>query len=243
MKISLNCDLGEGLSNDALIMPYINVCNIACGGHYGNAKTIQQTIKLAQKHQVEIGAHPSYPDKKNFGRLSLDVSETDLIKTIQQQLKLFTKILEQQKATLHHIKAHGALYNDIVKDEQKAKIYLKALEKYKENCLLFVPPNSIILQMARQQGFKICAEAFADRTYNDDLSLVSRKLPGAIIQQSKKALQQVLLIIERAKVISITGKKITINADTFCVHSDTENALQIVQHLYQYFNVKDTGIG
>lgn len=239
MNISLNCDLGEGLGNDALIMPYINACNIACGGHYGNALTIKQTIQLALKHPIKIGAHPSYPDIKNFGRLSLKISEEDLINCIQQQLSLFTKVLEEQNATLHHIKAHGALYNDIVKDEKIASIYLKAINVYKEKCLLFVPPNSVIMQLAMQQGFKICTEAFADRAYNNDLSLVNRKQPHAIIKQPEKVLQQVLSIIKNEKVVSVTGEKVCLKAETYCIHSDTENALQIVKHLYNHFNKKN----
>jgi len=239
MNISLNCDLGEGFSNDAFLMPYLWACNIACGGHFGNVTTIEQSVQLAQKHQVNIGAHTSYPDVENFGRVSLNISAEDLIQSLQQQLKLFEEVLEKQTATFHHIKAHGALYNDVAKDAQKAKIYLKAINHYKKDCLLFVPPNSAILKIAKQQGFLICVEAFADRTYNDDLSLLSRNLPNANIHQPEKALQQVLSIIKNEEVITINNRKIELQADTFCVHSDTENALAIVQHLHQFFNKKD----
>jgi len=238
MKINLNSDIGEGNRNDALIMPYLTACNIACGGHFGNEKTITQTIQLAQKHKVKIGAHPSYPDFENFGRLSLKISDGDLSQSLTIQLSQFENIVDKQNTNLHHIKAHGALYNDIAKDKQKAELYLKVLAKYRENCILFVPPNSIILDLSKQHGFKVCVEAFADRTYNDDLSLVNRKLPNAIIHQPEKALQQVLSIIENEEVTSITGKKIAIKANTFCVHGDTVNAIEIIQHIYAHFSTK-----
>jgi len=240
MTISLNSDLGEGKGNDALIMPYLSACNIACSGHYGNEETILQTILLAKKHKVKIGAHPSYPDTKNFGRTTLNISEENLIQSIKSQLALVEKVAEQLAVKFHHIKAHGALYNDIAKDDQKAKIYLKALAKYKEYCLLFVPPASTVLHIAKQQGYLTCIEAFADRAYNNDLSLVNRKLPNAIIEDKERALKQVLSIAENGEVVTTKGERITLKAATFCVHSDTANAVDIVKYIHHHFHSKKT---
>jgi len=239
MNINLNCDLGEALGNDALIMPHLSACNIACGGHYGNSITVKQTIQLAQQHKVKIGAHPSYPDFKNFGRVSLNISEEELTQSLQSQLALFKKIVAQQNTKLNHIKAHGALYNDVAKDVQKANIYLKAVESFKESCKLFVPPNSAIFSLAKQQGFLICVEAFADRTYNDDLSLVNRKLPNALIQKPQQASEQVISIAENKIVKTANGREVLIKADTFCVHSDTTNAIEIIRHIRKYFSSKN----
>ena len=168
-RIDINCDLGEGVGNEAELLPLIGSCNIACGGHAGDFVSMRETINLAKKNEVKIGAHPSYPDKANFGRQVMSISNKDLKISLQKQLKTFDKALEVENAQLHHIKAHGALYNQTAKDEDLAKFYLDIIKPYRESTYIYVPFGSVIAKLASQKGFKIFYEAFADRNYNSRL--------------------------------------------------------------------------
>ena len=180
-SININCDVGEGINNEEKLMPYIQFCNIACGGHIGDNLTMEKVVALAKKFNVKIGAHPSYPDKENFGRKSIQIDEKSLIKSIRKQIDSLLKILKNQGCLLYHIKPHGALYNDISRDRGKATIFLNAIGGYKENIKLFVPFNSEIEALAIEKGFSILYEAFADRNYNADLSLVPRNNSNALL--------------------------------------------------------------
>jgi len=242
MNISFNCDLGEGIGNDALIMPYLSTCSIACGGHFGNASTIQTAVELALRHKVKIGAHPSYPDKISFGRQSLSISSNALQQSLREQLSLFSKILLKNNTDLHHIKAHGALYNDVTKNEKLALTFLETISIYKDQCVLFVPGQSVIKDLAIQQGFLIALEAFADRNYTDDLQLVSRSQANAIIHEPKSVVAHVAEIINTNHLTTITGKKLPLQAETFCIHGDHKNAVEIARQLYQTFNNKASEI-
>lgn len=241
MEVSFNCDLGEGIGNDALLMPYLSACSIACGGHFGNASTIETAIKLALKHKVKIGAHPSYPDKANFGRQNLNdlnINSEMLKQSLQDQILLFDKILLKNDANLHHIKAHGALYNDIAKNERLAHLFLEIISTYKNRCILFVPDRSVIKDLATEKGFQIMLEAFADRNYTDDLKLVSRSRSNAIIEEPEKVIRHVSEIINHKQLTTISGNKMSIQAETFCIHGDHKNAVAIAKQLYHTFNKK-----
>lgn len=237
--LHINCDVGEGVDNEALLMPYLNACNIACGGHAGDVKTMEEVVVLAKKYQVAIGAHPSYPDRENFGRVSMNMLEVEFIQSIQTQIEKLEKIVALQGVKITHIKPHGALYNDVAKSEKKAQLFLKAMSRYKEKYKLYVPYNSVIERVALQQGFQIIYEAFADRNYNDDLTLVSRQKSNAVFTEIGEIIQHVSTLKNEQKVHTISGKKITLKATTFCVHSDTKNAIHIIQELHTYFNVKN----
>ncbi len=229
--IDINCDVGEGVGNESDLLPLISSCNIACGGHAGDADTMQRVVQLAKQHHIKVGAHPSYPDRANFGRLSMDIDAKTLQDSIKNQLKSFVEILEAAILELHHIKPHGALYNDVAKNVNLARIFLKAIETYKTECFLYVPYGSVILREAKAQGFKIKQEAFADRNYNNDLSLVSRKQPNALIENPKNVLQHLLTIVKRGEVITASKERVIIEADTYCVHGDTPSALKILTYL------------
>jgi UPF0271 protein len=231
LYIDINCDLGEGLGNEKELMPLISSCNIACGGHAGDKQTMRTVARLAIKNGVKVGAHPSYPDRKNFGRISLTMPDNELIQGIRSQLADFMSILEEEHIALHHIKAHGALYNDIAKDQHLAKIFLKAIEKRKDEIFLYVPFGSVIEKEARKQHFEIKREAFGDRSYNEDLSLVDRKHSNALIEIPEKVCEQILGIARKGMVQAINGEKIVIKADTFCIHGDTPSALKILRYL------------
>lgn len=236
--LDINCDVGEGIGNEAALMPYINSCNIACGGHAGTTKLMNFVVALALKHQVKIGAHPSYPDKENFGRKTMVMSPNNLKIAIQNQINSLVEITLAHGTALHHIKAHGALYNDIAKNKELAILFLEAILKYKNNVKLYVPFNSEIEKMALKEGFSIIYEAFADRNYTNDLSLVSRNEKNAVLTNIESIFKHVSEIINTNKVTTISGDKIAIKATTFCVHSDTKNAVEIVKKLYLKFNDK-----
>lgn len=231
--IDINCDLGEGFPYDAAIMPYISSCNIACGGHFGTKKSIIETILLALKNDVKIGAHPSYPDTTFFGRKSIEMDKKSFITSIREQLVLFFNCAATTAAEVHHIKAHGALYNDLIHDVALINRYLEAIELYKKKVLLYVPYNSMMAKEAATKGFKIAYEAFADRNYTDDLKLVPRSEANAVITKSEKVLEHVLLICKGNRVKTISGKEVSIKADTICVHGDNENALAITKTLFK----------
>ncbi|MHB1146041.1 MAG: 5-oxoprolinase subunit PxpA [Lutibacter sp.] len=230
-KIDINCDLGEGLNNEDVLMQYIQSCNIACGGHAGDIKQMQNIVALAIKYKVKIGAHPSYPDTENFGRKTMVMEHDEFKKSIQNQINLLLKIVKEKGVALHHIKPHGALYNDLAKSDDLSLEFLDAIIPYQNEVKLYVPYNSAIEKNAIKKGFSIIYEAFADRNYNDDLSLVSRREKEALITNPKLILQNVLEMVNTQKVTTISGKKVSIKATTFCVHSDTENAIEIVRAL------------
>ncbi|MDO6740397.1 MULTISPECIES: 5-oxoprolinase subunit PxpA [Polaribacter] len=233
MIIDINCDVGEGVVNEHLLMPYISSCNIACGGHFGDVKTIDKTIKLAKENKVKIGAHPSFPDKENFGRVLMQISDEDLKKSIQNQMNLFLERLSLFDAKLHHIKPHGALYNAIAVDEKLAIFFIDVIKPYLKETYLYVPYNSVIEKVALKNNIKIMYEAFADRNYNNDLTLVPRKQKNALLVDKRAVVNHVLQMIKHQKVKTISGLEIPIKSNTFCVHGDTENAIEIVKFIHQ----------
>ena len=238
--IAINCDVGEGVSNEHLLMPYISSCNIACGGHYGDVKTMDNTIAIAIENNVLIGAHPSFPDKENFGRKILKMTPEVLQKSIESQLLLFKSRLDLVGAKMNHIKPHGALYNLITVDVATAKIFLKAIDKYAKSVFLYVPYNSVIARLAIEKNIRVVYEVFADRNYNSDLSLVSRNQENALITDAVAVFKHVVHMYQHQEVIAISGEKKPIIADTFCVHGDQEKALSILIYLSEH--LKKQGI-
>lgn len=241
LKPALNCDLGEGANNEAQIMPLINSCSIACGGHTGGHRSMEKAILLAKENAVLIGAHPSYPDREHFGRVPIEITNEQLILNIQQQLRRLELLLQKHNVPLHHIKAHGALYNETAKDSELALVYLKALESYKLRCCLYVPYNSVIATLAKKLGFKIKYEAFGDRSYMEDLGLVPREIPGAVIENKEEVFQQIHSIHTSGCVKTSNENNVILKADTFCIHSDTANAASILKYLNEQFKTSDFG--
>ena len=243
MKIDINCDVGEGVLNEHLIMPYISSCNIACGGHFGNANTIDKTLDLAINHNVKIGAHPSFPDRENFGRKLIQISDNDFEKSIHNQFRLFLDRLLKKNQKLHHIKPHGALYNAIAVDESLAKLFVKTIKRYLDDSFLYVPFQSKIEKVALQENINIKYEAFADRNYTNDLKLVLRSEKNALITDSKIIASRIFKMVKNKTVDSITGEELRILLDTVCIHSDTENAIAIAKELHSNLVSKGMSIG
>ncbi len=237
-KIDINCDVGEGVNNEHLLFPLISSCNIACGGHAGNLETMKKVAMLAEEHNVKIGAHPSYPDKENFGRTVMDIPDKELKESIVKQLTDFINILVGENLRLHHIKPHGALYNQIAKNRKLALVFLEAIEDYRAEAMLYAPFGSQIAEVANQRGFRIKYEAFGDRNYNDDLFLVSRTQKNAILDDPEKVLEHLLEIVKKGVVKTISGEKIPLRADTLCIHGDTPSALKILTYLSKEFPKK-----
>ena len=232
--IDINCDLGEGLDNEHIIMPLISSCNISCGAHAGSIEIMDKVIQLAVKHKVKIGAHPSFPDRKNFGRKVLDISNSDLQKSLEDQLTILKDRALLQNATIHHVKPHGALYNLIAVNREKASVVIAAVQHVFEAVKLYVPYQSRIEEVANQSGVEIIYEAFADRRYNEDLSLVSRTLSNALIVDKHEVLKQVQKISDKQLVTTVNFHEKKIKASTFCIHGDTKNAIELLQYLHKY---------
>ena len=232
MKIDINSDVGEGVGNEEVLVPLISSCNIACGGHAGDENSIRQVIRIAKSNAVLIGAHPSYPDKENFGRKTMILSKESLIEVLQKQLQLFFSIAKEENATVHPIKAHGARYNDSAVHIDLAQAYLEAIAPFSDSIIVYVPYNSIIAQEALKKGIKVAYETFLDRNYNSDGSLVSRRQDNALIEKPEKVLEHLLFILKEHKIKTLNGTLINSLSDTFCIHGDTVSALKILMYLH-----------
>lgn len=242
LTIDINCDVGEGINNEELLMPYISSCNIACGAHAGDIKTIDRIIKIAQKHQVKIGAHPSFPDRKNFGREIMDISLVKLEISLINQINLMQERLGLFGEKLNHIKAHGALYNLSAVDENIAEVIVNSVKKTVSKAILYVPYNSIVEKLAVKNKLEIKYEAFADRNYNDNLTLVSRTQKNAVITNKEEVINHISNMIINHKVKTISGALIPIKTDTFCVHGDNPEAIKLVMYIYKTLTKKGISI-
>lgn len=235
-KIILNADVGEEAGFDAEIMQYISWCNIACGSHAGSAEAIQKTIELAMQHNVKIGAHPSYPDRENFGRTKVEMPYGDLVKTITEQIRLVKSLTEKAGGKLHHVKPHGALYNEAVKNESVAMAIIEAVKNIDKSLYIITLKNSKLSYLSRED-FEIKHEAFADRNYNDDLTLVSRKEKEALLTDPKEIFSHVKRMVLEGKVKTKNRVEVPIFFDTICVHGDNPKSVQILKYLYKEFSI------
>ena len=233
--LNINCDLGEGLNNEHIIMPLIDSCNIACGGHAGDNGSMIECVEISIKNNVKIGAHPSYPDKINFGRKKIDISPSELSYSIISQIESLETIADSYGLELNHIKAHGALYNQMIIDAELSNFYLDTIKDFKNKCSLYIPYKSEIEKIALKKGFSIIYEVFGDRNYNDDLSLVSRNNENALITDPESVVNHIKTIKETETVKTINGNFKKIKFDTICIHSDTNNLIEILKKINQEF--------
>ena len=231
ISIDLNADVGEGMNNESQLFPLISSCNIACGGHTGDAETMREVVRIASKHGVKIGAHPSYPDSSNFGRRSIEMPSAALFHTVRNQVVSLQSIAEEHDLPLHHTKPHGALYHDAAKDKKIAEVLIEVMKGIRSPLKLYMPFGSVIANMANQEGVPLAYEVFADRTYHEDLSLVSRDHPKALITDPDEMYEQVYTMVVHHRVKTINGAERPIKADTVCIHGDTPNAIVLAKHL------------
>jgi|TARA_E500000178_G_scaffold123045_1_gene122966 UPF0271 protein len=234
--ININCDLGEGLNNEHIILPLIDSCNVACGGHAGDNASMIECVEISIRNKVKIGAHPSYPDKINFGRKKINIPPSELSISIISQIESLEAISNSYGVTLNHIKAHGALYNQMIIDADLSNFYLDTIEEFKNKYSIYVPYKSEIEKLALKRGFSIVYEVFGDRNYNDDLSLVSRDSENALITDPETVIEHINTIKETNTVKTINGNFQKIKFDTICIHSDTNNSIDILKKINKEFN-------
>ncbi len=228
--INLNCDLGEGGGYDDRLMLHISACNIACGGHFGDAETMLKTVNLALNNGVKIGAHPSYPDKANFGRRPMKLSDGALKMALKSQIEGLKQIVEAAGEQLHHVKPHGYLYNEIARDSSKARLVIDTVLEIDEDLILFVPPESVVEKMAAGK-IKTWKEGFADRNYTADFKLVSRQKNEAVLTEKEQVLKRVLTVAKKGEINAVDGTILTADFDTICLHGDTQNSVEILRYL------------
>ncbi len=214
MHIDLNCDLGEGVGNDEAIMPYITSANIACGFHAGDEQTMRETLRLAKRFGVNAGAHPSWNDRENFGRKEIDVSPEKAEALVFEQIQALAAIAKQEGMALTHVKPHGALYNQSAKDIELANAIARAVKRISVDLILVGLAGSRSIEAGRAVGLRVAAEGFPDRGYNADGSLMSRLLPGAIIELPEEVARHAIELVK-------TGRM-----DTLCLHGDHPNAAE-----------------
>lgn len=229
-KWLLNCDMGESIGNDHLIMPHINACSIACGGHIGDKESMTQTVRLALKHQVEIGAHPSFPDRENFGREAFNMPSDELINSLSEQINSLYDVCKCEGATIKHIKPHGALYNQAITDLKTAVVVIQVMKKY-PGLTLLAPWQSVVAELAQEDDIPLRFEGFADRRYEHDGSLAPRTTSDSVIKDPAEAYDQVRQIAKYQKLTSIDGITFDFEAETFCIHGDNPNAVNIARRL------------
>ena len=238
MSIDLNCDMGESfgawkMGNDAEIMPYIHSANIACGFHAGDAHTMRKTVELAIQHNVKIGAHPGFNDLAGFGRRNIPITADQAYDLVVVQVGALAAVAKSQGTHLHHVKAHGALYNMSANDEGLSKAIAQAVYDVDNSLVFFALANSKLSTIAQQLGLSVKQEVFADRSYQDNGLLTPRTQAGAMITDEEQSIEQVLNMVKHGFVISQSGKKIPIQADTLCIHGDQPNALPFAKRIHQ----------
>ena len=213
--IDLNADLGEG-EGEATLYELVSSANVACGGHAGDESTMQEAVRLARAHGVAIGAHPSYPDRARFGRVSIPLSAEALSDTLAHQIESLARIADGIGATLTHVKPHGALYNDAADNSEIALSIARAVERVSSDLVIVGLAGSVALQLWRDCGLRVAAEGFADRAYESNGALVPRTRPGAVLGNPASAAAQAVALAREGR------------CDTICVHSDTPGAVQIL---------------
>ncbi|MCI0451063.1 MAG: LamB/YcsF family protein [Candidatus Latescibacteria bacterium] len=232
--VDLNCDMGElpaaiADGTQEALMPWLKSVNIACGGHAGDATTMQTTVEQALRHRLAIGAHPGYPDRANFGRKEMTLPPAAVQAFVFEQACALAEIAERCGATLSHVKPHGALYNQAVRDRALARAIADGVAQWNRDVVLVGLAGSPMLDAFRERGFAVVAEAFADRRYQPDGSLRSRAFEDALIRDPAEAGRQALRIVAHGSVIAHDGTEVAVDAQTLCIHGDTPGAVEIAE--------------
>jgi UPF0271 protein len=231
-KIDLNCDMGElpeaiADGTQEALMRSITSVNIACGGHAGDEQTMKTTIEQALRWKVAIGAHPGYADRTNFGRLEWKLHPKEIADSVFEQVRALAEVAERSGAQLVHVKPHGALYNQAVRNRELAEAIAEGVARWSREVVLVGLAGSPMLEVFRNAGFAVAAEAFADRRYEPDGTLRSRKFEDALIRDPEEAGRQALSMVERGVVIACDGTEVSVDAQTLCIHGDTPGAPEI----------------
>jgi UPF0271 protein len=237
-RIDLNCDMGESfgayrLGNDEALMGLITSANIACGYHAGDPLVMDRTVRLAVEHGVCIGAHPGFPDLVGFGRRAMQLTPEEIENTILYQVGALAAFARSADTELTHVKPHGALYNMAAKDATMARAVARGIARAGHDLIVVGLVGSAMIEAAREAGLRAAREGFADRAYEADGSLRSRKLEGAVIHDVEAAAERAVRIARDGVVIAYSGEEISLQVDTLCVHGDTDGAVEIVRAIRQ----------
>ena len=227
-SIDLNSDLGEGAGTDAELMPLISSANVACGAHAGDESTMRETVALARRYGVAVGAHPGYPDRVNFGRVPIAMTDDELSEEVARQIRALKRVDPDLK--IAHVKAHGALYNRGERDSAVARAIVAGVKKAfapPSEVALFAPPRSAMVDAALAAGLRVVREGFVDRAYESDGTLRSRKRPGALHTDPLVAAKQALSFVHEGGVRAHDGSFLDLVVDTLCLHGDTPGAAAI----------------
>lgn len=233
--LTLNCDLGEGIAGEAAIIPFIDLASVACGGHFGNEDLIRDTLSLVKRFGKKAGAHPSYPDRDNFGRKSMIIDPEVLIQSLWEQIHLFLDVANSQNVVIDHIKFHGALYNDAAVKRDLALILVNFLKKEFPTIPLFVPPHSDIENIAKELKLPFKLEVFGDRAYQNNYTLVSRTAKNSLFTQKKQVISQMESIINHQRIITKSRESIPVLADTICIHGDNPGIMTFLPFIRNQF--------
>jgi UPF0271 protein len=229
LKIDLNCDMGEmpeliANGTQEALMRSITSANVACGAHAGDEETMRTTIQQAVRYGVVVGAHPGYADRENFGRLELEMSAAEVANSVYEQVRALAQVAESCGARVVHVKPHGALYNQAVKNRELARAIAGGVARWNREVVLVGLAGSPMVEVFREAGFAVAAEAFADRRYEPDGTLRSRKFEDALIRDPESAARQALGMLERGVVRASDGSDVAVSAQTICIHGDTPGA-------------------
>ncbi|GAA4295074.1 5-oxoprolinase subunit PxpA [Nibribacter koreensis] len=238
LTVDVNCDLGESfgayhLGNDEAILPFVTSANIACGFHAGDPSVMKKTVRLALANSVAIGAHPGFPDLVGFGRREMAATPEEVYDMVVYQIGALSAFVQAQGGQLHHVKPHGALYNMAAVNAGLAQAIAEAVYHVHPNSILYGLAGSELITAGQKLGLTVAQEVFADRTYQADGTLTSRKQPHALIIDQHEAVAQVLRMVQEGKVRSQQGTDVQIQADTICVHGDGAHALEFARILHQ----------
>ena len=236
MEININCDLGESsklhsTENDPLLLGIVNSANIACGYHAGDKVTMEKTIEISKKNNVSIGAHPSFNDPENFGRKRLDLPAKEIKKLIIDQINILTSIANDKKIKVTHVKPHGALNNMACENYDLARVISESIIEVNKDLIFLVPTGSQMERAGKKLNLKVAAEIFADRNYEDDGNLVSRKKDNALITDPEIAKKHVIKMVETQALNCFSGKQIPCNIDSICVHGDGKSAVSTAKEI------------
>lgn len=242
MNIDLNADLGEGCASDAALLQLVSSANIACGFHAGDAQTMLASVREALKNGVAIGAHPSFPDRENFGRTAMTLPPETVYAQTLYQIGALAAIARAEGGVMRHVKPHGMLYNQAAKDPQLADAIARAVHACDPSLILVGLAGSELIRAGEHYGLTTRQEVFADRGYQADGSLVPRTQPGALVEDEEHALAQTLGMVESGRVKSITCEWANVVAQTVCIHGDGEHALAFARRLRAAFEERSIRI-
>lgn len=239
-KVDLNCDLGESFGNyrigdDENVIPLISSANIACGFHASDPIVMQRTVNAAAASSVGIGAHPGYPDLMGFGRRFMKLSAEEAEAYVMYQIGALSSFAAAAGKCIQHVKPHGALYNAAAKDSVLADAICRAIKKASPESILLALSGSEMVEAAHRNGLRVACEVFADRAYNDDGTLVARSEPGSVITDENEAVSRAVRMVREGIVVSRSGKKVAVQADSICVHGDGAKALAFVKKIRSVF--------